>query len=195
MEMRIEPSIRDPDQRLVESLFTALGGFDTGHKHHGPPHGIEGEGNGPFPAGGREPKLLHVGVLRSIQRIDARTLRRRPELLDDPQLSDQLILHFGIEHVIIRTELVGELYTPHLSMNMFLREYGLHSIFSLLPRLEQKGTFHEHQRKAIAVMVPDTMHDCGAKLPVFRHRLVDQQQLRPYSLAVGAESSLGLLSA
>ena len=129
MEMRIEPSIRNLDQRFIEPLLAALAGFVTGHEHHGPPHGIEGEDNAPFPAGGRKPKLLHVGVLRSVQRIDPRTLRRRPKLLDDPQLGDQLVLHIRIERVIVRTELIGKLYPPYLNTIMALREYGLHSIF------------------------------------------------------------------
>jgi len=66
-----KPEIRLGDELLVEAIL-ASAGLVTGHKHDRPSFGIEGEGGAPFAIRRLEAQLLHIGVLRALQRIRVR---------------------------------------------------------------------------------------------------------------------------
>lgn len=78
-EMLIKSFVRGFDQPLVKLLF-ASAGLVRGHVNDGLAFRIEGERCPPHAV---KPQLLHIGVLRAFQRIDARAARRRAECFDD----------------------------------------------------------------------------------------------------------------
>lgn len=90
--MRFEPRISYSDQPLVKALLAAAG-FVPRHKQDRLPRGIERESDPPDAAVRIETKLLHIGVLRSLQRIDARPAGAWAKRLDDLKLRKKFVLH------------------------------------------------------------------------------------------------------
>jgi hypothetical protein len=81
--MPIESAIRDLDQIPVEPI-PSNSRLVTTNQQNRPALYVERKGHPPRAATGTEAKLFHVGVLRSIQRIDLRPAKQRSEPPEQP---------------------------------------------------------------------------------------------------------------
>ncbi len=81
--MRGEPGIRDPDEIFVEPIL-AHSRFTSANQQNRAPLEIEGEAKPPFAIGKRESQLLHVRVLRAVQRVAMRPPKLRSKLPRQP---------------------------------------------------------------------------------------------------------------
>ena len=92
--MCIQSPVRDRDQTPVERSF-ALSALVTGDQKHRLPLGVERESSAPDATPGIEPQLLHVRMLRAVQRVDPRSPCTGPEHLDNASLRQQLDPYLG----------------------------------------------------------------------------------------------------
>jgi len=82
-----EATICDLDKVAVESILRNSGLVAANEQNRSALH-VECKGNPPCAAIGAEAKLLHVRMLRSLQRIDLRSTELGPEL---PEQSNQRV--------------------------------------------------------------------------------------------------------
>src|SRR3546814_7425817 len=71
----------------------------TGHQQDGLPLEIKGKGNPPHAVSRVEPKLLHVGVARPLQRVHPRPAQLWAEGLKKFCLRKELVLHLGRQRI------------------------------------------------------------------------------------------------
>ena len=97
------PTVRFCYKLLVETLLTAAG-FVARDEKDGLPFGIEGEGSTPFAVGGRETHLLHIGVLRAVERVGVWPTELRTEFAEQFRNRQQLGLNLALESQELRLE-------------------------------------------------------------------------------------------
>jgi len=73
---------------------------------------VEGKGNPPRTIRGVEPKLLHVGMLRPVQRIGMGTAELRSEVLEQLAQRRKLVLRGFRQFCELRIELRMQKYRP-----------------------------------------------------------------------------------
>ena len=90
--MLIEPAAGGGYQRTVEPRFAAAR-LVAGHQDYGLPGHVEREGDAPNAAASVEAKLLHVGVLRILQRIYMRPSEQRTRAFQKARFRGECGLH------------------------------------------------------------------------------------------------------
>ena len=90
--MFVEPLVCLPDELFVKTSLAASR-LVSRYQQNGTALGVEGECNAPDPVGGIEAQLLHVRVLRALQRIHAGAPELRPEGLQELGVGEQLVLN------------------------------------------------------------------------------------------------------
>src|SRR5690606_6144789 len=110
-QMLIEPLVGFRDQSFVEAPL-ATSGLVSGDQQNCLPFRVESKSHSPDTALRVEPKLLHIGVDRTFQRIDAGAPKDRTELLKPTQLRQQFVLNLAAELVELRLEQSVESYRP-----------------------------------------------------------------------------------
>lgn len=108
--MRCEASISDADQFLVESTL-ARAFFIPSDEHDGMPLSVECEGKAPKPVEPK-PKLFHVRKRRTVEGVDVRTPERRPELPQDTETRQELVLDGLRQRAEFRLEFRMEEHGP-----------------------------------------------------------------------------------
>src|SRR5947207_15978106 len=88
LQMRRKPTVRLCDELPVESRLAAPG-FVAGDKQDRSPLRIEGISDAPFAIGRAEAQLLHVGVLRALERIGMRPPQLRAVISEQPGDGEQ----------------------------------------------------------------------------------------------------------
>ena len=59
-----------------------------------------------------EPQLLHIRVVRAVQRVNPRPSQLRPELLEEPGQRQNLRPHVFVQFVELRFKLIASLDNP-----------------------------------------------------------------------------------
>jgi hypothetical protein len=90
--VRIESGIGFSNQSLVEPFFAHVRLITT-TKDDRLTGWVKGKREAPDSVGGVEAELLHVGVLRTVERVHARSTELWSELFKQFDLSQQLILY------------------------------------------------------------------------------------------------------
>jgi len=111
--MRIESTISNRYKSTIECSFAAAA-LITGSQEHRLSLWIECESNPPNSFVGVEAQLLHIRVLRSLERIDPGAFRGWSEYLDDTDMSQQLNSYLDRERLKLWLELRGELDRPNI---------------------------------------------------------------------------------
>src|SRR5438309_4187643 len=111
-EVGVKTRIGGCDQPPIESPFAAAGLVTRYQQDRAPPR-IESKGDAPYATLGIETQLLHIGVLRPIERIDPRAAGSRTEPLDDAGLGQKLDPYFGGQRQKLVLEFRGQLDRPH----------------------------------------------------------------------------------
>ncbi len=109
--MLLESLIRLADESLIESWFTHSGLVAHNQKNAASPR-IECEGHSPYAARSAKAKLLHVGVARTVQRIDFRPSQGRSTFTQRDEHREQGILHCRRKLIELSLESRVELDTP-----------------------------------------------------------------------------------
>ena len=109
--MLLESLIRLADESLIESWFTHSGLIARNQKNAASPR-IECEGHSPYAARSAKAKFLHVGVARTVQRIDIRPSQGRSAFTQRQEHREQGILHRRRKLIELGLESRVELDTP-----------------------------------------------------------------------------------
>src|SRR3984893_2549580 len=96
-EVSVKARISRCDQPPIKSPLAASALVARDQQDRSPPR-IEGKRDAPYAALGIEAQLLHIGVLRAIERIDPRSAGGRTEPLDNAGLRQKLGPHLGRHH-------------------------------------------------------------------------------------------------
>ena len=99
---------------------------------------IEGEGDAPYLALPAKPQFLHVGVLRSLQRVHRGAPEARPKLAQQQGMGEKLILQALGEGLKLAVELVVEKYRPAHGGIMDVKPYGCKTIYEALHRQRRR---------------------------------------------------------
>src|SRR5260370_33930986 len=111
-EVRVKPRIGRCDQPPIKSPLAASTLVARDQQDRPPPR-IEGKGDAPYAALGIEAQLLHIGVLRAVERIDSRAAGSGTEPLNDAGLRQQLDPYFAGQRQKLQLELRGQVNAPH----------------------------------------------------------------------------------
>ncbi len=90
--MCIEPRIRLCNQLAIKA-FLAASRFVAANQKDGLPVRIEGESHSPCAIRSVKPELLHICVTGAVEGVGARSAQLRAELLKQPGVAQQLVLH------------------------------------------------------------------------------------------------------
>ena len=107
--MHVEAGVGEADEPFVEPFLVGTALVPT-HEKDRLPIRIEGEGDAPYLALPAKPQFLHVGVLRSLQRVHRGAPEAWPKLAQQQGMGEKLILQALGEGPILAVELVVEKY-------------------------------------------------------------------------------------
>lgn len=109
--MGIESGIGFSDQSFVEP-FSAHVSPVTTTKDDRLTGRVKGEREAPDSVGGVEAELLHVGMLRAIERVRPRSAELRSELFEQLDVGQQLVLYLLVQCVKLLNELGVQIDVP-----------------------------------------------------------------------------------
>src|SRR5271165_3650932 len=109
--MRVESLVRPGDKLLIKTLL-AHTRLVARYQQNRFARGIEREGDSPNAVSGVEAQLLHVGMTRTIQGINAGPSQLWPKLLQQACMSQNLQPDLLGQVVEFRLELVPNFYGP-----------------------------------------------------------------------------------
>ncbi len=102
--MFIEPGVRLGNHLSIKALL-AHSGLIPSHQKNGIPSRIKCKGNPPNTVRRVKAQLFHVGVARTVQRIDSRASEQRPEMSQQSRLRQEFVCHGQRELVELRLKL------------------------------------------------------------------------------------------
>ena len=105
--MHVEAGVGETDEPFVKPFLVGAA-LVTRHEKHGLPVRVKGEGHAPYLALPAKPQFLHVGVLRSLQRVHRGAPEARPKLAQQLGMGQKLILQALGEGLKLAVELVVE---------------------------------------------------------------------------------------
>ena len=107
-----KPEIRLGDEPLVETLLAAAG-FVAGREKDAASLRIKGEGGAPYSIRRLEPQLLHIGMLRALERVRMRPSQLRAVIRQQLGGSKQRVLDTRLKGLELGLEGVIELDDPN----------------------------------------------------------------------------------
>ncbi len=125
--MSVETPVGLVDKSVVEAPFADTG-FVARRKQDGLASRVEGEGHAPYAIRRVEPKFLHIGVARSVQRVHPWAPKRRAEFFKQPCLGKQLVLDHGRQFIEFRVEGLIDADHPAHSATMPRKIYAVKCI-------------------------------------------------------------------
>src|SRR5271166_547423 len=109
--MPVEPSIRHANQIVVKAALRNPV-FVSRHQQDGLALRIKGKSNTPYASIGIKAQLLHVGVARTLQRIDLRSSKERSLLAKVDGQGNQFFLNDFRQAPVLRDKLLVEYNLP-----------------------------------------------------------------------------------
>jgi hypothetical protein len=117
VEVFLVPLVGFVDQPLVK-LFLVYSGFVFRDQQNCVSLRIESKGDTPNPAISPEPKLLHIRVLRVVERVYLRSSERRPVLSQRNERREEFILDYHGQLIELGLELGMEVRGPRHTNSM-----------------------------------------------------------------------------
>src|SRR5579884_3007238 len=91
-----KPEVRLGDKPFVKAVLTPAR-LIACYQYNRPPFGVKGEGRSPFAVGCFKAQLLHIGVLRTLERVDMWSTKLRPEIGNELGDHDESVLYAWLE--------------------------------------------------------------------------------------------------
>lgn len=113
-------AIVSPSNQIPIKLPLTDTGLVATDQQNSPASRIEGERHSPFPSGRAEAQLFHVGVFRSLQRVDTRPPELRSKLLKQSGQRQNLILDSFRQPIEFGFELISNLNRPRHSFFYYM---------------------------------------------------------------------------